>query len=239
MRVTLHYQQEKGLERELRRLFQQEVARALPRLAEEVRDQTAALIDLELRTSAEWEAIQSGSLREHFGLRNPTSALEAIARAVRLAVRVETRRAGSTDFGGLSVVLLNPDLAGVLSLPDAAYDSINAHGVRTRIPWLRWFLLEGDRIILTDVEINTSRASRPGSRTGRAIMVRPGSGVLGRRRDALKRAGLGRRQRASAAVTGWGVPELGGTREDNWLTRVAARVAADLPPLIEQAFARI
>jgi hypothetical protein len=219
-----------GLEREMRDYFTEEIQKALPRVMKEVRSILLPKIEIVLKDSEEWDSLMNGVLREEFGIANPRQALDDILQAILAAVEVKSTPPRGNILGGIQVSLLSDSFQEVLSSHGASYTSVNKKGIEKAIPWLKWLLMEGNKIILTDYEINTQRASRKGSRTGRAIMVRPGSETLSKRKAS----------RPSRPATGWGVPrQFVGTPSNNWLTRTLEPVLEDIESVIEAALKSI
>ncbi len=86
------------------------------------------------------------------------------------------------DYVRLNIGLVERKYENILAIRAAYFTSSGAF----HIPWLRWLLFEGDRFIITthhviyettkdDITKNERPRSFPSSRTGGAIMVKPGS----------------------------------------------------------------
>ena len=89
----------------------------------------------------------------------------------------------------IKLQMIQQDFADLLSLGSASFTSEN----NSQIDWLRWLLLEGDTIIITNY--NFILGPNPASRTGGGIMRKNGAGS-------------------------WRVPpEYAGTVQNNWITR--------------------
>lgn len=175
-----------------------------------VREHIEKLVDDAIRSSPEWDSLIGGTLREHFGISDASPALENILKTVKDGIEVSVQPGVGTNSYGIMVVgILLGDFSDILNAQGAEYTSVGKKRTAT-IPWLRWLLFEGSNLILGDVEINLKRASRKGSRTGRAIMVHP----------------------KVRPAHGWAVPEFWGTRENNWLTRALEPVGEQVPDII-------
>lgn len=93
--------------------------------------------------------------------------------------------------GGYEIGLLKPDLSEILNVPEAYQETDKGEN----LPWLEWLLTMGDRVIISTHRVLLGDFSYPPSRTGGAIMVKPGK---------------------------WRMPaEFSGRPENNFITRAA------------------
>lgn len=151
-------------------------------------------IELEMRGSDEWFSLLDDTLRLHFGLEAPGPVLDQLMECIRNEVKVEVKP-GNGDILGSMIITLGTDLINKLLLvPGATYESNGFN-----IPWLRWLLLEGDKIVVPEYQVSLGMFRT--SRSGGAIMF------------------------PNRKIAGWGVPpEFAGTLQNNWLTRSLDKV---------------
>lgn len=119
-----------------------------------------------IRKSPEYLDLASGEqLYRELGVPDIISRLERILLewVQSFDVRIENiKRQGNTYRGGLKIVMMNDGWASLTLDNDAIFvtekgDSLN---------WLRWLLIEGDKVIVRDYEIGIGRG-----RTGYNIMI--------------------------------------------------------------------
>ncbi len=121
---------------------------------------------------------------------------------------------GTTEFrGGLRLRMIKNNWSDVIDISGVSV--ITSHGSdrkETPIPWLKWLLIEGSRIVVQDwdvVFVRDDPRARRNSRTGLAIM-----------REGAKR-------------TYWRVPEQHqGTTNDNFVTRAIEKLTKDLDTIV-------
>lgn len=204
---------EAEFEREALKHIRAEAYSRLLTVAGKVRPFVQEAIDRAVRSSPEYDSLLSGFLREQFGIADPGPALEEIVAAVKNGVQVTAAQGSGDVLGSLTVAALREGMTDVLGLPGGSYISRSVlRNTEVLVPWLSWLLLEGDKVILLEWQVNTEKARRA-SRTGRAIMIRPN-----------------RRQSRGFRVP----PQFSGTVDQNWLTRCLAAAA----PAIGEAVAR-
>lgn len=184
----------------------------LPGEARGVREDLLVQLFDHMRSTSTVNSVLHGELRENFGLADPDGAIDDVLFAVAEGVRVNVKPGRGNSLGGLEAMLLPDGLAPALSSRGASYQSNG-----NLIPWLEWLLMGGSGIILADVQMDTSRATRKASRTGRAIMVRP----------------------TKKPSRGWGVPaQWAGSSDDNFLTRALEGFAVKAQDLLSDAIRR-
>lgn len=151
-----------------------------------------------LMNEPEYNSLLSGQLRSELGVPDASSRIDQLFTAWTSSMvirstplKISTR--GVT--GGFSIDMIRSDFSDVLSLPTATItDDISG----SIIPWLRWLLLDGSKILVRDYTVQFGPNTR--SRTGNAIMV-------------------------SSEQQNWRVPaEFAGTANNNWITRAIDRL---------------
>lgn len=157
------------------------------------------------KSSETYDAILTSDLKYELGLPagQERSRLDSIVEELSKQVEVEfkqLRRRGSNIYGGYTVYIVESNFRKVLNLPDS---QINTEKGQT-LNWLKWMLLDGDRIILNNAFIKFGNFKA--SRSGGAIVVES-------KRDPVKGW-------TSMQSMGWSVPkEHSGTQDNNWVTR--------------------
>lgn len=168
--------------------------KAMRQAAPAIRARIQELCVAMIKDTEEYDSLVSGELLAELGIPEVERRLRQILDGVRKGVDARAEPVvvrGGRLAGGLSISMVRSSFEDLLGLPAAEYVSNG----RYVIPWLRWLIVEGDRVIILthEVTFNLSAADRARSRTGMALM-RPGSG--------------------------WRVPpEYSGTLDDNFITR--------------------
>lgn len=139
-----------------------------------------------------FKSLVGGELAGHFGLISGvrySQVLNIIQQiCASMIVKWEPLTVVGNKFnGGYVVEILDDSYSDILSMSEAIITTKT-----DLLPWLKWLLLEGDKILVVDFEVSFT----PGAgRSGKAIMIGVDSGA-------------------------WRVPAwAAGTRYDNWLTR--------------------
>lgn len=152
----------------------------------------------ELRNSPTARSLESGgNLAYNFGLTPPISAEVVEEICTRSADNImlgysKFRRAGLRIVGGFKLGIIKADYSDVLKIHNTEYVSVNAKGESNPVQWLKWLLLEGDKIVVQNYGIIYKNSES--SRSGAALMVK---------------------KRGPYRVP----PEFSGTDNDNWLIR--------------------
>lgn len=148
-----------------------------------------------LKGSETYQSLTAGSAREELGLGEHEKPLvDRCVEHVADSVRGEAIPAGGESAGGVRIVMLGGGLDRLLAEPFAAYLSHGRSGVR-EVPWLKWLLTGGSRILLAEYRISYPYEAKR-SRTESAYML-PGAG--------------------------WRLPHAG-SAESNWVTDALSRV---------------
>lgn len=140
----------------------------------------------------EYESLINGTLQYEFGITNPAGRLSEILNTIRSGAIVTIKQpkvVSNKITGGVKLQMIQKDFSDLISLGSSSFTSEKG----SQIDWLRWLLLEGDTIIITDYIF--SLGPSPYSRTGMGIMKPKSGGV-------------------------WRVPpEYAGSINNNWITR--------------------
>lgn len=204
-----------AFDRALRQAATEYLQIAFSRLAPRILTQIRDVVRTAVTTSPEAQSLLGGDLQVQFGIADPLPAVQGIIDAVVASVRVTILSPAGDSLGGLRVEILRSDMSEVINVPGGSYISRSAtRKTEILVPWLNWLLLAGDRVIIADFETKTDRASYSGTRTGRAVMVRPG-----------KRPSVGFRV----------PPHFSGVVDNNWLTRAVQNAVGPVVAILEQA----
>ena len=199
------------LERALSFTVKQMIEKNLPKVEQFLTNEIRDIITRGFRSSPEYQALISGNLRKDFGIDNGGPAVEAIidrwANSFISVFSPITLVGTKLRFKG-TVQCIESSFADVINMAEGHVFSKGG-----TVPWLRWLLLEGDRILIQDylVQYNLSSKSKSFSRTGEALMRH--------------------KQGASFKVD----PTYAGTIKENWTTRVVNNIGAEIEAALENA----
>ena len=140
----------------------------------------------------EYSALSSGNLQYELGITNPAARLSEILDTIRSGTLVNIKPPkiiSNKISAGIKLQMIQKDFSDLLSLGSSSF--ISEKG--SQIDWLRWLLLEGDSVIISDY--NFILGANDASRTGGGIMRQTSGGS-------------------------WRVPpEYAGNISNNWITR--------------------
>jgi hypothetical protein len=155
-----------------------------------VEDSIADILINSIMSEPEYASLVSGTLLHEFGIPNAASRLSEILNAIRSGKSTEINSpaiSGSRIKGGFRLKMVKQDFSDLLSLGGASFTTEQG----SILNWLRWLLIEGDSVIITDYSYSVDGPGK--SRTGLGVMVSGGS---------------------------WRVPpEFAGNIKNNWITR--------------------
>ena len=121
--------------------------------------------------SPEIQSLRNGELRGAFGIPKEIDPTLEIIEAIVGTVDVEFKlvRGGRGGFSGGLVIQIQPkDLSNLLNLPNARV--VTKKG--TALPWLKWLLTLGDKIIIKEFEVEYKDGT---GRSGLATMSEGGT----------------------------------------------------------------
>jgi hypothetical protein len=161
-----------------------------------------------LMDEPEYSSLLSGILKYELGIPDASARIESIYDAWVSSMFIEKKPISIKNNqlnGGFSIRLIRSDFADILDLSaSTVVDSISG----SNIPWVRWLLLEGGKILVRDYRVQYG--PNPRSRTDNAIMV-------------------------TSSSESWRVPaEFAGTIQDNWVTRSIAKLDNIMYTTLEQ-----
>jgi hypothetical protein len=159
-----------------------------------------------ITSQPEYNALLSGSLQYEFGIPDPSSKLTEILDTIKSNKIVQIKSptiSGSKINASIRIEMIQSSFNDLLQLGSAKVLSEKG----TELNWLRWLLLEGDTIIISDYKVVFG--ANPRSRTGMAVMTRGGS---------------------------WRVPpEYAGNIKNNWITRAIDAASSEIDSAISSA----
>jgi hypothetical protein len=184
----------------------------VPRVVSDIEAGIAHGLKHVLVNNDEYESLTTGGdLAQHFGLEKSQAItkldniIDTIIGSIQVKFKRFQNRTGTIQ-GGITVSAIKDDFIDIISIP--AGQVVTDKG--QSLPWLEWLLIEGDRIIITDFEIQMGPS--PYSRAGDAIMI-------------PKKAGV------------WRVPpQFSGTQTNNWITRAVDDASTFLESLFISSF---
>ena len=146
------------------------------------------------RTSSEWRKNRRSHGEEEKRLKAVLAVLskQIVVEATKVTVSGNTFRSG-----GLKVFMFKKDFRDLFDLPEAKVVTENGD----TLPWLEWLLLGGNMTLISGYDV---RYGNYGGRTNRDGMVISRSGI------AIMVPG---------ETLNWDLGPLGGTQNNNWLTR--------------------
>jgi hypothetical protein len=157
--------------------------------------------------SPEYQSILSGKLRYEFGLPDSDARLSSILSIIsNIKTNYNKPKISKSQIqGSFSLYMIPSDYSELLSSAAAIFTTEKG----SKLEWLKWLLLLGDKTIIKDYVVEIGPNSR--SRTGNAIMV---GSVKGR----------------------WNVPpEFAGTKNNNWITRAIDSVNDNIEQLLAKS----
>jgi hypothetical protein len=164
-----------------------------------------------IKAQPEYESLISGKLKAEFGLPDATSRINSILSAIESGAMVQTKPLSATGGklrGSIKLQMIQKDFSDLLSLGDSSFTTEKG----SNLEWLRWLLIEGDNIIISEYYFIAGPYST--SRTGMGIM----HGFQG---------------------GSWRVPpEYAGNVNNNWITRAIDAASSDIQKELE-SLARI
>lgn len=204
---------ERQFAREMARAFFDRLKAVLNRsYAEAVRARVKPEVARRVKAEPEYASLTSGQLRGELGVVDGAGVVEDMIEGL------------VTAPGGLEVVVDGPRLAGekidctilasvlrddyseVLGRASASFTS-----KRGEVPWLRWLLLGGKSVILSDY-VYLGKKPMKQSRTGMGIMTR--------------------------SAFGWGLKDWGGSPSDNWLVRALSTINKVMADILQDELVR-
>lgn len=183
----------------------------LQRNVKQVEVDIRKLVEDAIKRQPEYKSLLGGKLQSQLGVTHPQQRLDEIVRVVVDSIEVKVNKLKETGgqlTGGLEIQFVKTKFADLLKSPAASY--VTDKGVK--IEWLRWLLLEGDKLIVRSYTIGVDPKNYARTRLGEIMINTP------------KKQG------------GWSVPsEFAGTAENNFITRALVEVYSDIGKILEGA----
>lgn len=161
-------------------------------IANKMRQAIPDIVISNIVNQPEYTALISGNLQYELGITNPQARLSEIINTIKSGAILNIKPAkvvSSKISASVKLQMIQKDFSDLLSLGSSSFTSENG----SEIDWLRWLLLEGDSVIISDY--NFILGPNKASRTGMGIMRQATGGS-------------------------WRVPpEYAGSINNNWITR--------------------
>lgn len=178
------------------------------RKAPEIQVDLRKMIEDAIKAQPEYKSLLGGTLQSELGVPHTSPRLDEIIRIIVDSIEVKVNKlkpSGDQIFGGLEIQFTKSNFKDLLDSPAATYVTDKGQ----TIEWLRWLLLEGDKIIVRTYQIGIDPKNY--ARTGLGEIMINSPQKLG----------------------GWAVPpEYAGTAENNFITRALISVANDIDKLM-------
>ena len=174
--------------------------------AKKIRPKLVNVVIEAIKSSPEYQSLINGSLMAEFGLPDADSRLGSIISLWKKIDFVYSPVVIRNGFlsGSFSLNMIRSDFVDVINSEAATYTTSKG----SRLNWLEWLCLEGNKTIIKDYVIELG--PNPRSRTGMAVMRGEISGK-------------------------WSVPsEFSGTINDNWITRAIDSITPNIQQVIKE-----
>ncbi len=210
--IKLVVESTKSISRKIVKVLRDAVNTRLFTRAPKIQIDIRKLIEEAIKRQPEYRSLLGGKLQSELGVVNTSSRLDKIIRIIVDSIEVDVLKAkdnGSQIVAGLKINLVKTNFEELVSLPEASY--MTEKGVV--IQWLKWLLLEGDKIIVRDYMIGIDK---------KGIYARTGLGEI--------------MIPSGKKATGWRVPpEFAGTAENNFITRALLEVSNEIDKIVLSA----
>lgn len=203
---------EKSINDDIVRAMTKQVETRIRQNTDKIKDYISSHIRRVFTETEEYRSLTSGQLMGHFGL-NKAEAPQIVDKIIKtLGEQIEI-----TYNKGITIYAVKSNFEELLLLDEASYESDPYH-----IPWLDWFLMQGDRIVVTDYHItwHIAKQDKFRSRSGLALMSR--GGVWGGS-DWKKAISL----------------SYAGTPNDNWITDVCENFQKAFVIVVKKALEQV
>jgi hypothetical protein len=188
-----------------------QIVKKIPRAIESIKAKIQQIVIVKITSCPEYAAIVGSNVRGELGINEAAVRMDAIISewASNIVVTLVPE-----NVGGLALIkigIIQSDYADVLDLAEAEMSYVSRRGQKT-LEWLRWLLLEGGSVIVSNYEYSETR--RGNSRTGLGIMI--------------KRRG------------GWKVPAaIAGIESDNFVTRALSEIQDNIDIIVRQELTKV
>jgi hypothetical protein len=189
-----------------------QIVKKIPRAIEAIKAKIQQIVIVKITSCPEYAAIVGSDVRGELGINEASSRMDAIINewASNIVVTLVPE-----NVGGLALIkigIIQRDYADVLDLAEAEMSYVGRRGQKT-LEWLRWLLLEGGSVIVSNYEYS-GETRRGHSRTGLGIMI--------------KRRG------------GWKVPAaIAGIESDNFVTRALSEIQDNIDIIVRQELTKV
>jgi hypothetical protein len=179
------------------------------KVIKQIKQSLPTIVENGIRNSPEYFSILNGKLKYELGIPDPSSKLIGLLDLWMSNIEYLYQPPKSSTKGissRFSAQMIKVNFEDVLFSSFAEVEDINRG---YNLPWLKWLLLEGNRVIIDQHEVLIGPSKY--SRTGNAIM-----------KNSLTKS--------------WQVPsEFSGTQSDNWITRALDSVNPQIESMLQKA----
>lgn len=184
-----------------------QVNKYLDNIYTNIKPKISEIIINNLISQPEYQSLVSGKLKGEFGIPDSDSRLSDILDTIKnggMVTKKPTSVVNGKISAGIKLEMIKSDFVDLLSLGSASFTTEKGY----QLDWLRWLLIEGDSVIISDYSFIDGPS--PYSRTGLGVM----------------------RKNMSAF---WRVPpEFAGNIKNNWITRGIESASSQIDSLLEQ-----
>jgi hypothetical protein len=184
-----------------------ELSKYLDKVYNQMAIQIPDILIQQIQNQPEYASLLGGKLQGEFGIPDPQNRLGEILDTIRngkVVVKNPVVVTGQKIKGGIKLQMVKKDFQDLLSLGSASFTTEKG----SNLEWLKWLLIEGDSIIISNYEFVLGPS--PYSRTGMGIMREIGS-------------------------SGWRVPpEFAGSINNNWITRAIDASSTEINNIMEK-----
>lgn len=184
-----------------------QVNKYLDNIYTNIKPKISEIIVNNLISQPEYQSLISGKLKGEFGIPDSNSRLSDILDTIKnggMLTKKPTSVVNGKISAGIKLEMIKSDFVDLLSLGSASFTTEKGY----QLDWLRWLLIEGDSVIISDYSFIEGPSQY--SRTGLGVM----------------------RKNMSAF---WRVPpEFAGNIKNNWITRGIESASSQIDSLLEQ-----
>lgn len=200
------------ISKDILKLIVAEIQQKFSKSSEKIQNDLQSVIHNSITIQPEYQSLKNGELQYNFGIANTSVVDSLVDRFVEsITYNIDKVRIKNNQIDGRLVfsILSQTTLEEILSSSEA--NVLTEKG--SSLPWLKWLLLSGaDPLILEYKLLEGKKGNFKGSRTGKAIMIRPKSG------DGS-----------------WSVPPAyAGTIDNNWITRAIDSAKSEIENVLSK-----
>jgi hypothetical protein len=175
--------------------------KALPKIEKDIK----SIVKEALISEPEYASLKAGTLRAEFGIQhidNVDSVVDALVNTLNIEYNGIKVSKSNLNSKILITMVKKDDISGIIFTDIASVIDDKGYS----LPWLRWLLLEGNKVIVQNYSVNYTNSPR--SRSGMALMIQ--------------------------SDKNWRVPtNFAGSENNNWVTRAIDRAEPEIIKTIQ------